>query len=59
MLEKLPYYSTKKEIVKIKGNYQKRIEHDFEKISVKSIDIECQETNGSEVASIFEVRAYA
>ena len=50
---------TKKEIAKIKGNYQKRIEHDFEKILVKSIDIECQETNGSEVASIFEVRAYA
>ena len=50
---------SKKEIVKVKGNYQKRIEHNFEKISVKSIELECLETNGAEVASVFEIRAYA
>lgn len=50
---------TKKEIATVKNNYQKRIEHDFDKIKAKSIELQCFATNGSEVASVFEVRVYA
>ena len=50
---------TKKTLADEKGNYQKRVEHRFEKISAKSLEIRCLATNGSEFAAIFEVRAYA
>ena len=50
---------TKKTLADKKGNYQKRVEHHFEKISAKSLEIRCLATNGSEFAAIFEVRAYA
>lgn len=50
---------TKKELAKVKGNYQKRIEHNFDKVKAKSIELQCLDTNGSDVASIFEVRVYA
>lgn len=43
----------------VDNNYQKRIVHSFEKVDAKAIKIECLATNGSDVASIFEVRVYA
>ncbi len=46
-------------IVNAKGNYQKRVEHVVDEVHEKSIEIECIATNGSDLASIFEIRAYA
>lgn len=50
---------SKKTLAEIKGNYQKRVEHDFEKVAAKSVELECLATNGSDTASVFEVRVYA
>lgn len=50
---------SKKTLAEVKGNYQKRAEHDFEKVAAKSVELECLATNGSDTASVFEVRVYA
>lgn len=49
----------KVKLAEVEDNYQKRVEHDFESVEAKSVELECIETNGSDVASVFEVRAYA
>ncbi len=46
-------------IKSIRGNYQKLVVIDFDKMSISGLKIKCFATNGSDVASIFEVRAYA
>ncbi len=43
----------------IRGNYQKMVVVDFAKTKLRGLKVKCLATNGSPVASIFEVRAYA
>ena len=48
-----------KTLARVRGNYQKMVEISFPKRSVKAVRIACLATNGSDLASIFEVRAEA
>ncbi len=50
---------SEKVLADVSGNYQKRVELDFESVEAKAVKLECLATNGSDSASVFEVRAYA
>lgn len=47
------------ELLKVQGNHQRMNRHSFETIEVKSIRVHITATNGSDLASVFEVRCYA
>jgi hypothetical protein len=48
-----------KELVAVKENHQRVNRHSFEPIKADAIRIEVSETNGAELARVFEVRCYA
>lgn len=49
---------SEKTLKEVRGNYQKLVIADFDATEAKALMVKCLATNGSEYASIFEVRAY-
>ena len=47
-----------KTLVQVRGNYQKLVVAKFDCVEVKALKVKCLASNGSEYASIFELRAY-
>jgi len=43
----------------VKGNYQRLNRHSFQPVEAKSIRLAISATNGSELASVYEIRCYA
>lgn len=49
----------KTSLATVKGNYQRLKRHSFQPIEVKSLRLTITATNGSELASVYEIRCYA
>ena len=47
------------ELASVDGNHQRMCRHDFQPVSAKRIRIHVKETNGDNLARIFEIRCYA
>jgi len=50
---------SEKKLFEIRGNYQKFLKYGFEPLKAKALRLDCLATNGSPLASVFEIRAYA
>ena len=46
-------------LVKVAGNYQRLNRHAFQPVAVKALKLPITATNGSKLASVFEIRCYA
>ena len=50
---------SEKTLVEMRRNHLKLVSHKFEPVELKALRVDCLATCGSDMASIFEIRAYA